>query len=168
MSISMYQVSVPVFVKTLGNLSAVLDKAAAFAAAKKVDQSVLLGLRLAPDMLNFTRQIQVACDFAKGACARLAGLEVPGWEDTEASIDALKARIARTIEFIGVIKPEQIDGSEGRDINIKIRGEAATFKGQPYLLVQVLPNFFFHAATAYDILRHNGVEIGKRDFLGQV
>ena len=168
MTISMYQISVPVFAKTLGNLSAVLDKAAAFATARKIDQSVMLGLRLAPDMLNFTRQIQVACDFAKGASARLAGAEVPSWEDKEANFDDLKARIARTIAFINAFKPAQIDGSEERDININIRGEAKTFKGQPYLLQQVLPNFFFHSATAYDILRHNGVEIGKRDFIGQI
>lgn len=168
MAISMYQVSVPVFIKTLGNLSAILDKAAAFAAAKKVDHSVLLAYRLAPDMLPMVRQVQIACDFAKGATSRLAGVEVPSWEDNEKTIDDLKARIAKTIDYCKGFKPAQIDGSEELDINVKVAGNPVTYKGQPYLLHSVLPNFFFHVTTAYDILRHCGVEIGKRDFIGQV
>lgn len=168
MPISMYQASVPVFIKTLSNLSGILDKSAVFATAKKIEQSVLLGYRLAPDMLAMIRQIQIACDFAKGATARLAGVEVPAWEDTEKSIDDLKIRIQRTIDFCKGFAATQIDGSEDRDIQVKVAGNPVTYKGQPYLLHSVLPNFFFHTTTAYDILRHCGVEIGKRDFIGQV
>jgi uncharacterized protein len=168
MALSMYQVSVPVFVKTLGNLANILDKGAAYAAAKKVDHAVLLGYRIAPDMLAMVRQVQIACDFAKGACARLAGMDVPAWEDNEKSFDDLKARIAKTIDYCNGFKPEQIDGSEDRDIQVKVAGNPVTYKGQPFLLHSVLPNFFFHTTTAYDILRHCGVEIGKRDFIGQV
>jgi uncharacterized protein len=168
MALSMYQASVPIFVKTLGDLSNILDKGAAYAAAKKVDQSVLLGYRIAPDMLAFVRQVQMACDFAKGATARFAGNAVPAWEDTEKSIDDLKARIAKTIDSMKGFKPEQIDGSEDRDIQVNVAGNPVTYKGQPHLLHSVLPNFFFHTTTAYDILRHCGVEIGKRDFIGQV
>ena len=168
MSISMYQISVPVFIKTLGNLSAILDKAAAFAAARKVDPSVLLAWRLAPDMLPMSRQVQIACDFAKGASSRLAGVEVPSWEDNEKTLEEFKARIARTIDYCKGFQPAQIDGSEARDIHVKVGGNPVVYQGQPYLLHSVLPNFFFHATTAYDILRHCGVEIGKRDFIGQV
>ena len=168
MALSMYQASVPIFIKTLGNLANILDKGAAYAAAKKVDQAVLLGYRIAPDMLAMVRQVQIACDFAKGASARLAGIDVPAWEDTEKSFDDLKARIAKTIDYCKSFKPEQIDGSEDRDILVKVAGNPVTYKGQPYLLHSVLPNFFFHTTTAYDILRHCGVEIGKRDFIGQV
>ncbi len=168
MALSMYQASVPVFVKTLCNLSGILEKASAYAAAKKIDHSVLLGYRLAPDMLAMARQVQVACDFAKGACARLAGIDVPAWEDNEKTLGELQARIAKTIEYCKGFKPAQIDGSEDRDINVKVAGNPVTYKGQPYLLHSVMPNFFFHTTTAYDILRHCGVEIGKRDFIGQL
>lgn len=168
MPVSMFQISVPVFAKTLGNLSAILDKAAVFAEAKKVDPQVLLAWRLAPDMLPMSRQLQVACDFAKGATSRLAGVEVPAWEDSEKSFDDFKARIARTIDYCMGFQAAQIDGSEDRDIHVKVAGKPVTYKGQPYLLLSVLPNFFFHTTTAYDILRHCGVEIGKRDFVGQV
>lgn len=168
MPVSMYQISVPVFAKTLGNLSAILDKAAVFAAAKKIDPQVLLAWRLAPDMLPMSRQLQIACDFAKGATSRLAGIEVPAWEDSEKTFDEFKARIVRTIDYCTGFQPAQIDGSEERDIHVKVAGNPVTYKGQPYLLHSVLPNFFFHTTTAYDILRHCGVEIGKRDFIGQV
>jgi hypothetical protein len=168
MAVSMYQISVPVFVKTLGNLSAILDKAAVFAAEKKFEPQVLLAWRLAPDMLPMSRQVQVACDFAKGATSRLAGLDVPSWEDSEISLDDFKVRIGRTIDYCKGFQPAQIDGSETRDIHVKVAGNPVTYKGQPYLLHSVLPNFFFHATTAYDILRHCGVDIGKRDFIGQV
>ena len=168
MAISVYQASIPIFIKTLGNLANILDKGAAYAVAKKVDESVLLGYRIAPDMLAMIRQIQIACDFAKGASARLAGIDVPAWEDSEKSIADLKARIAKTIDYCKGFKPEQIDGSEQRDIHAKVAGNPVTYKGQAYLLHSVLPNFFFHTTTAYDILRHCGVEIGKRDFIGQV
>jgi hypothetical protein len=124
--------------------------------------------RLYPDMLPFSRQIQIAADFAKRAPALLAGLEPPKHPDDETAFDQLKARIAKTIDYIKTIKPEQIDGSEGRDVTITIGGNPMTFKGQPYLVNFVLPNFFFHMTTAYAILRHCGVEIGKRDFIGSL
>ncbi|MGH8677702.1 MAG: DUF1993 domain-containing protein [Burkholderiales bacterium] len=168
MAISMYQVSVPVVLKTLGNLAAILDKAEAFAAAKKVDPSVLLGYRLAPDMLNFTRQVQIASDHGKRAPARLAGVEPPAYEDNESSFADLKARIDKTVAFIKTLKPGQIDGSETREIALKVGGIDQTLSGQTYLLHNALPNFFFHVTTAYAILRHCGVEIGKNDFIGQI
>jgi hypothetical protein len=168
MAISMYQASVPVFLKTLGNLSAILDKGAAFAAARKIEPSVLLGYRLAPDMLNLTRQVQIASDHAKRAAARLAGIEAPAYEDNEASFADLKARIDKTVAFINTLKPGQIDGSEGRQIALKVGGIDMTLTGQTYLLHNALPNFFFHTTTAYAILRHCGVEIGKKDFIGQI
>jgi len=166
MAISMYQIAVPVVVKTLGNLAAILDKGAAFAATKKVDPSVLLGYRLAPDMLSLTRQVQIAADHAKRAPARLAGIEAPVYEDNEASLADLKLRIAKTIAFINTLQPGQIDGSEAREITLKIGGSSQTLSGQAYLLHNALPNFFFHVTTAYAILRHCGVEVGKKDFIG--
>lgn len=166
MTISMYQVSVPVFVKTLGNLATILDKGAAFAAARKVDPAVLLAYRLAPDMLNLTRQVQIAADHAKRAPARLAGIEAPVYEDKEASFADLKARIDKTIAFINSLKPGQIDGSEAHEITLKSGGNSQTLSGQIYLLHNALPNFFFHVTTAYAILRHCGVDIGKKDFIG--
>lgn len=168
MTISMYQVSVPVFVKTLANLGAILDKGATFAAARKVDPTVLLAYRLAPDMLNLTRQVQIAADHAKRACARLAGIEAPVYEDNEASFVELKARIERTIAFINTLKPGEIDGAEARKITLNVGGNSQTLSGQIYLLHNALPNFFFHVTTAYAILRHCGVEIGKKDFIGQI
>ena len=168
MSISMYQASVPVFVQLLKALSGVLDKADAHCTAKKIDPAVMIGSRLIADMFPLTRQVQIACDFAKGVTARLAGVEVPGWEDTEKTIPELKARIQKTITYIEGFKPAQIDGSEGRDIAIKIAGNPVTFKGQPYLLNFGTAHFYFHTAAAYSILRANGVDIGKRDFIGQV
>ena len=168
MAISMYQVSVPVFLKALGNLAAILDKGAAFATAKKVEPSVLLGYRLAPDMLNLTRQVQIATDHAKRASARLAGIEPPVYEDNEASFADLKARIDKTVASINTLKPGQIDGSEAREITLKVGGNSETLTGQTYLLHNALPNFFFHLTTAYAILRHCGVEIGKGDFIGQI
>lgn len=163
---SMYSMSVPVFVKTLGNLSTILDKTAAYAEAKKVDPAVLLSARLFPDMFPLTKQVQIACDFAKGTVSRLAGQEPPKYDDNETTIAELKARIARTVVFVQSFSAEQLAGSETRDVSMKIRDQTLTFKGQPYLAHLALPNFFFHAATAYDILRHSGVELGKRDFIG--
>jgi hypothetical protein len=168
MSLSMYQASVPVFVQILTALAKVLDKAEAHAAAKKIDPAVLLGCRLAPDMFPLVRQVQTACDMAKGAAARLAGAEIPSWPDNENSFAGLKDRIAKTVEFVQGFKAAQIDGSEAREVALKLGGKPVTFTGQSYLLHFVLPNFYFHAAAAYAILRHNGVELGKRDFLGQV
>ncbi|MDE1145574.1 MAG: DUF1993 domain-containing protein [Azospirillaceae bacterium] len=166
MSLSMYQASVPVFLRLLGNLSAILDKAAAHAEAKKIDPSVFINARLAPDMLHLARQVQIATDSAKGAAARLAGVEVPSFADTETTFPELQARIAKTVDFLKTVTAEQIDGSEERTITLKLRGEEKNFPGQTFLLFMALPNFYFHVTTAYDILRHNGVELGKSDFLG--
>ena len=155
MSISMYQASVPVFTQFLKALSAVLDKAEAYSTAKKIDPVALTGARLIADMFPLARQVQIACDFAKGVTARLAGVEVPGWEDTEKTIPELKARIQKTIAFIEGFKPEQINGSETRDVTIKMAGNPVMFKGLPYLLQFGMPNFYFHTAAAYSILRAN-------------
>jgi uncharacterized protein len=166
MPISMYQVSVPAFLQTLNALSAILGKAEAFAAERKIDQAVLLGYRLAPDMFALTRQVQIATDHAKGCCARLAGVEVPKYADDETTFADLRARIGRTIAFVQDFKPGDIDGSEERDLTITAGSRELRFKGQQYLVSFALPNFYFHATTAYNILRHCGVPIGKRDFLG--
>ena len=166
MAISMYRASIPVLLQMLPALSGILDKAAAFAAAKKVEPSVLLNSRLAPDMFPLTRQVQIATDFAKGLAARLAGQEPPKYADNETTIDELKARIAKTIAYIKEVKPAQIDGSEEREISLMLGGQPRSFKGENYLVAFALPNFFFHVTAAYTILRHNGVEIGKTDFLG--
>jgi hypothetical protein len=168
MTMSMYQACVPAFLQQLGALSGVLQKAAAHASARKIDPAALLNARLFPDMFPLTRQVQIACDFAKGASARLAGIEPPVYEDNEKSFEELQARIEKTMAFVKALKPGQIDGSEDRDITVKVAGKPVTFKGQPYLVNFALPNFYFHAATAYAILRHNGVELGKRDFIGAV
>ena len=166
MKISMYQLSVPTFIRMLNNLAAVLDKGAAHAEAKKIDPSVLINARLYPDMLPLTRQVQIAGDTAKGAAARLAGLEPPKYEDTETTFADLKGRIQKTISYLNTFKPEQIDGSEDRTVTLQIRGNPVTFQGMLYLLNQGIPNFYFHVTTAYDILRHCGVELGKADYLG--
>ena len=166
MPLSMYQASIPACLQMLSSLSAVLDKAAAHAAARKIDPTVLLNTRLYPDMFPLVRQVQLTADFAKGIAARLAGVEVPKFPDTETSFDELKARLAKTADFLEGLKPAQIDGSEGREITLPIGGESMTFKGQPYLVNFGLPNLYFHATTAYAILRQCGVEIGKRDFIG--
>ncbi len=166
MPISMYQASVPRFVNTLKNLSAILDKARAHADAKKIEPRVLTAARLYPDMFPMSRQVQSACDTAKGAVARLAGVEVPVHEDTEQTFEELKARIARTITFIETIQPAQVDGSEDREVVLKFRSGEVKLRGMQYLLGHALPNFYFHVTTAYDILRHNGVEVGKRDYIG--
>jgi len=168
MAISMYQAAVPVFVKTLGNLSGILSKGASFAAAKNVDPSVLLAYRLAPDMLDLCRQVRLATDHARNASARLAGVEAPALENNETTFDALTVRIDRSLAFLDTLTPAQIDGSEARDVVFKVGGNTRSFKGQAYLLHHAMPNFFFHVTTAYDILRHCGVDIGKRDFIGQV
>lgn len=166
MTISMFQASVPRLINALNNLSHILDKAQAHIDAKKIDASALIQFRLYPDMLNFTRQVQIASDTAKGVVARLAGVEIPAYEDNEQSIADLKARIAKTIAFIEGFKPDQIDGTEDKDIITK-RGEKEThYKGIQFLLGHAIPNVYFHTTTAYAILRHNGVEVGKRDYLG--
>jgi hypothetical protein len=166
MALSMHAATVPMIKTRLEALSAILDKAAAFAEAKKIDPAVLLGARLAPDMFPLTRQVQIACDIARGGALRLAGREVPGVADTETSIEELKARIASTLAVIAEIPASEIDGSEDRQVVLKMRAGAMEFTGQRYLVGFIIPNVTFHCATAYNILRHNGVEIGKRDFLG--
>ncbi len=169
MTISMYAASIPVFKQMLGSLSAVLTKAEAHCQAKKIDPAVLPNDRLAPDMLNLIKQVQIACDFAKGTPTRLAGAELPSWEDNEQTFADLQARIAKTLAYIETFKPADIDGSEARDIVIAPgTPRERKFVGQPYLLHYALPNFFFHVTTAYAILRHNGVELGKKDFMGAV
>jgi hypothetical protein len=150
----------------LKNLSGILDKAEAFAAEREIEPEVLLNWRLASDMFPLTRQVQIAADFAKGTTARLAGAEVPKYPDEEKTFAELKARIAKTIKFVEGFKPKDIDGSETRDITLTVGGQDMHFKGEPYLVHFALPNFYFHATTAYDILRRCGVEIGKRDFIG--
>ena len=166
MTISMYQASVPRFVNILGNLSDILDKAQAHVDAKKLDPAALTGYRLFPDMLPMSKQVQIACDTAKGVVARLAGVEIPAYEDKEKTLAELKARIAKTIDFIQTVAPAQIDGSEDREIVIRRGDKETRYKGMQFLLGHALPNFYFHVTTAYNILRHNGIEIGKRDYLG--
>ena len=168
MPMSMYQASVPAFLQLLNSLSAILDKAEVFAAERKTEPMVLLNYRLAPDMFPLCRQVQIAGDHAKGCCARLAGREVPKYPDDEASFADLRARIARTVAFVQSFEPSDIDGSEEREIAITVAGQPMRFKGQHYLVNFVLPNFYFHATIAYAILRHAGLRIGKRDFMGAV
>lgn len=167
MPLTMYAASAPRFVHMLENLSTLLDKAQAHVDAKKLDPATLTTFRLFPDMFPLSRQVQVVCDVAKGAVARLAGVEVPKHEDTEQTIPDLKARIAKTIAFINTIKPEQIDGSADKTLTVKLGKQDYTFKGMQYLLNYAQPNLYFHAATVYNILRHNGVELGKKDFIGE-
>jgi hypothetical protein len=166
MSISMHQAAFPPVIRTLNAMSTILDKAAAHCEAKKIDPSVLLGYRLAPDMFALTRQIQIATDQAKGMAARLAGVEVPSYPDTESSIDELKARLAKTVDYLKSFSPEQFEGCEEREVTMKMRSGDRTFNGRDYAFGFVLPNFYFHVTTAYDILRHTGVELGKLDFMG--
>ena len=168
MTISMHSASAPIFTKMLTNMLTWFDKAEAHAAARKFDAANFLGLRLAPDMLPLTRQIQIASDTAKGAMARLAGQEVPKWEDNEASLADLRARVKKTIDYVMSFERGQIDGSEAREITIPTRnGDPLKFDGESYLKHFVLPNFFFHMTTAYALLRHAGVEVGKGDYLGR-
>ena len=168
MTISMYQASVPRIINMLGNLSRIIEKAQAHADAKKIDPAAIIDFRLYPDMFSLCRQVQIATDTAKSVVARLAGADIPAYEDNERSFDDLKARIAKTIAFVETFKPAQIDGTEDKDIVTK-RGDKEThYKGMQFLLTHAMPNVYFHVTTAYNILRHNGVEIGKRDYLGTV
>jgi hypothetical protein len=168
MSLTMYDASIPVFRQMLGNLSAILAKAETHANDKKIEPAALLQARLYPDMFPLARQVQVAADFAKGASARLAGVEVPRYDDTERSFAELRERIARTLAFIDSLPRAAIEGSEERDITTGSGTSARQFKGQAYLLHYALPHFYFHTTTAYAILRHNGVEVGKKDFIGNL
>jgi hypothetical protein len=167
MTISMHSASAPVFIRMFGNLLHCIDKAEAYAALRKFDSANYLGLRLAPDMLPFTRQIQIASDAAKGAMARLSGQDAPKWEDNEATLADVRARIQKTIDYVKGFSAAQIDGSEGREISIPRRtGDPLKFDGETYLKHFALPNFFFHVTTAYALLRHAGVDVGKNDYLG--
>ena len=166
MKISMYQASVPRFASALGNLSGLLDKAQAHVEAKKLDAAVLTGYRLYPDMLPMTAQVQIACDNAKRVVALLSGVENPSYEDTEKTIADLKARIAKTIAFIQSVPQAKIDGTDEKEIVIKRGDKETRYKGLQFLLGHAVPNFYFHVTTTYNILRHNGVDIGKRDYLG--
>ena len=166
MSFSMSQTLFPTLEIGLSVLSGLLDKAEAFAAAKKIDPSVLLNSRLAPDMFPFLRQVLVVCDQAKNGSSRLAGIEPPAFEDSETTIAELKARIAKTVDYLKGFKPAEIDGTEDKEITLKFGSNERKFTGLGLLLGHILPNFYFHCTTAYDILRHCGVELGKRDFMG--
>lgn len=168
MTISMYQASVPVLLRQLANLSAILAKGADHAAANKIDPAAMLATSLAPDMFPLIRQVQSASDGAKGGAARLAGIEPPSFPDEEATFDDLQARIAKTVAYLETITPEQIDGGEDRAIVLKAGPREFNFTGQTFLLQFVLPNFFFHYTTAYALLRHQGVAIGKLDYLGGI
>jgi hypothetical protein len=166
MKISMHAMSHDVFKKALTQLLHLLEKAVANAKARNFEPNVFAGLRLAPDMLPFTRQIQLTSDFAKNSMARLAGIDPPKFEDNEATIDELVTRVKKTLDYIGTVSAAQLEGSEDRDIKIPLRDRTLELKGLPFLQNWALPNFFFHYVTAYNLLRHNGVDIGKRDFLG--
>jgi hypothetical protein len=168
MSVSLYDVSIPIFTLSLNNLALILDKAASHSEGKKIDPKVVPQARLIVDMLPLSSQIQIACDTAKGAAARLARIEVPKHEDTEVTLAELKARVAKTLEFIKTIKPEQVQGAETREIVLQFPQSTLKFTGLNYVTNFVLPNFFFHVTMAYALLRKNGVEIGKRDFLGPI
>jgi uncharacterized protein len=168
MKISVQSQSIDIFTHALGNLSAILEKGAVYAAAKKFDSNVLVGSRLAPDMLPLSRQVQIACDISKNSSARLAGIDPPRFEDNEKTIEELRARIAKTIDYLKSIPAGAFEGAEDRDIKVPAGERTLEFKGLAYLQSWALPNVFFHVTTAYNILRHNGVEIGKRDYLGSL
>jgi len=167
MSDALYDAAIPVFTQFLNALARIIKKAEAHCETKKIDPEALLAARLFPDMFPFRRQVQLACDFAKGAGARLAGIPVPSFPDEEKTFAELQARIAKTLDFLKTIEKGQFAGADTRTITLKIGGEEMNFTGSAYLYHLVLGNFFFHATTAYNILRHNGLEIGKRDFMGR-
>jgi hypothetical protein len=168
MNLSMYNITAPVFVRVLGNLTSVLKKGVAHAEAHKIDPAVLFNARLYPNMFPLVRQVQIATDQAKGCVSRLAGQEPPKFEDNEKTFDELFLRLDKIIEHIESFRAAQIDGSETRKVELKTGGQMRSFEGLHYVMNYVYPNFYFHVVTAYDILRHNGVEIGKGDFLGQL
>ena len=168
MPVSLYQVTVPVFAKTLTNLKAVLAKAKAHALDHKIEEAAFVNARLYPDMLALSRQVQIATDIARGCVARLAGVEPPAYEDKEQTFDELAARIDRTIDYMRGIEEKQFEGADAREITRPLRGQPHTFTGANYALQFATPNVYFHTATAYDILRHNGVPLGKADYLGKL
>jgi hypothetical protein len=163
---SFYDASVPAFLQILNSLTKILTKTEAHCAAKNIAPEVLLGARLYPDMLPFSKQIQLVCDFAAKGCARLTHSEVPTTPDTEKTFEELKVRLAKTIDYLKAFKPEQFEGADSREVTFPVGPTSMTLKGQQFLNNFAFANFYFHAATAHGILRHNGVEIGKRDFLG--
>ena len=164
----MYQASAPRFANTLKSLSAIIEKAQAHCETRKIDPLAITSFRLFPDMFPFNRQIYIATDTAKGAVSRLAGVEIPKYDDVEQTFAELRARLAKTIDFLMSVPAAKIEASADKDISIKLGGKDTVLKGAQYLLGHAYPNFYFHSATAYNILRHNGIEIGKRDFLGQI
>jgi len=166
MTLSMYQASVPAFIRALNNLAAILEKGAAYAQARKIDESVLLNSRLFPDMFPLVRQVQIATDTARSGAGRLGGVEFPSYEDNESTFQALGQRIRNTIGYLESLQAAQVDGSEDKTISWQTRSSTKSMQGQPYLMNHLLPNVHFHVTTAYNILRHNGVEVGKKDFLG--
>ncbi|MFL6606510.1 MAG: DUF1993 family protein [Steroidobacteraceae bacterium] len=166
MTISMYQASVPAFVRALNNLASILEKGAAHAQARKIDEAVLLGSRLFPDMFPLARQVQLASDIAKSGAGRLAGAEFPAFEDKEATFQELIERTRNTVTYLQTLRPAQIDGSEEKTVTWQTRSSTRSMEGLPYLMQHLLPNIHFHVTTAYAILRHNGIELGKKDFLG--
>ena len=166
MAISMYQISLPIFVRQLNGLAGCMKKAQAVYAEKKYDESTLLSCRFYPDMFSFAKQVQIATDHARNCAALLAGLEAPKYEDNETSLAQLIARVEKTIAYLKTIKPEQVDGAEGKTVIVKMRDREMNFTGMELLQNRSMPNFYFHTTTAYDLIRHNGVEIGKRDFMG--
>lgn len=168
MTLSMYQMSVPAFQQMLATMSHLLDKAEDYVTAKKIEPSVLLGSRLYPDMFPFAWHVCAVCDFVKNTPARLTGADVPNFPDSEHTFADLRARIAKTLALVKNVKREALDGTEDRQINLNIGGQKFDFRGHYYLSHFVLPNLYFHATTAYNILRHNGVDVGKRDFIGEI
>ena len=166
MAVSMYQISLPIFVRHLNGIAGCMKKAQALYAEKKYDESSLLSYRFYPDMFSFAKQVQIATDHARNCAALLAGLEAPKYEDNEKNLAELIARVEKTVAWLNTVKPEQVDGSEGKSVTVKMRDREMKFTGLELLQNRSLPNFYFHATTAYDIIRHNGVEIGKRDFMG--
>ena len=166
MSISMYQVSIPRFIHMLKNLDVILEKAHAYAESRKIDPATLPAARLFPDMMPLASQVRIACDAANGVAMRLAGVTAPTFEDNERTIPDLRARVEQSIAFLSTITAAQVDGTEDKDVMVRTGGQDVPYKGMQYLLARAIPNFYFHVATAYDILRHNGLEVGKRDYLG--
>jgi hypothetical protein len=166
MTVSMFQASVPPFIRALTNLAGILEKGLASAQARKIDEAVMLNSRLFPDMFPLVRQVQIATDTARSGAGRLAGVEFPAYEDKETTFAELAVRIQNTVTFLKTLQPAQIDGSEDKTISWQSRSSTKSMQGQPYLFNHLLPNIYFHVTTAYNILRHNGVEVGKKDFLG--
>jgi hypothetical protein len=167
MKLSMYQACVPPITRALNNLAAILEKGASHAEAKKIDPAVLINSRLYPDMFALAKQVQIASDIAKGGAARLAGAQAPSFEDNETTFPQLAERLRKTVAYLETLKPEQIDGSEDKTVTWQTRSATKSMQGMAYLMNHVLPNVHFHVTTAYNILRHNGIEIGKQDFLGK-